>query len=102
MKEILTILAILIGFSVYSQEVKQKVVISCEEGIMIKEGSNIKYWLQCIDNPYFECEYELLLEKGIYTYIPTKNQRKRGILLVTNDSVFITFISDNLEFKIIK
>lgn len=81
---------------------KQKVVFSTEEGVLRKDGSNINYWLRCSDNPFGECDYTLYLEKGSYEYYPFREKRKRAYLLVTNDSVFVTFVSDNLEFKIIK
>lgn len=85
----------------FSQE-KQKVTFNSEEGILRKEDSNIQYWLRCPDNPFSECEYTFYLEKGSYVYYPFREKNKRAYLLITNDSVFVTFVSSGLTFEIIK
>lgn len=82
---------------------KQEITIQCEEGVVKKDNSNINYWLQCPDNPWEYCEYTLLLEQGSYTFIPIKHNKQRVLFTVDEKGeVYIRYIDNNLQFKLIK
>lgn len=82
---------------------KNEITIQCEEGVVKKDNSNINYWLECKTELIEYCEYTLLLEEGNYIYIPNKHNHKLVLFTIDKQGeVFIRYIDDYVQFKIIK
>ena len=95
MKTLFLLLSLLIN--------KHEITFECQEGVVKKDNSNINYWLTSPDNPWEYCEYTLLLEQGNYTFIPIEHNKKRVLFTIDErGEVFIRYIDNNIQFKIIK